>query len=67
MIFRQSTVCSVQEKGEISTITHHLYGLLELVQVDIWGPIKTASLGGHQYFVSIVNDYSRHYLVYPMR
>jgi len=35
--------------------------------VDVWGPTKTASLGGHRYFFSIVDDYFRHCWVYPMR
>ena len=35
--------------------------------MDVWGPTKTASLGGHQYFVSIVDDYSRRCWVYLMR
>jgi len=35
--------------------------------VDVWGPTKTASLEGHRYFVSIVDNYSRRYWVYPMR
>ena len=49
------------------TVAHHLRGLLELVHVDVWGSTKTASLGGHKYFVSIVDDYFRHCWVFPMR
>jgi len=56
-----------KKKVKFSTSSHHLHGLLELVHVDIWSPTKTASLEGHWYFVSVVDDYSRRYWVYPMR
>ena len=56
-----------KKKVKFGTDTHHLHGLLELVRVDVWGPTKTVSLGGHQYVVSVIDDYSRHFWVYPMR
>jgi len=59
--------CVLNKKVKFDTVTHHLHSLLELVHVNIWGPTKTASLGGHRYFVSIVDDYFRHCWVYPMR
>ena len=52
---------------KFGTDAHHLHGLLELVHVDVWDPTKTTSFGGHKYFVSIIDYYSRRYLVYPMR
>ena len=48
-----------KKKVKFGTDTHHLHGLLELIHMDVWGPIKTASLGGHRYFVSVVDDYSK--------
>jgi len=56
-----------KKKVKFGTNTHHLHALLELVHVDVWGPTKTVSLGGHQYVVSVIDDYSRHFCVYPMR
>jgi len=56
-----------KKKVRFSTIAQHLQGLLELVHVDVWGPTKTASLGGHKYFIFIIADYSRHCWVYSMR
>ena len=56
-----------KKKVKFGTNTHHLHGLLELVHVNVWGLTKNASLGGHQYFVSIVDDYFRRCWVYPMR
>jgi len=52
---------------KFGTDTHHLHDLLKLVHVNIWGPTKTASLGGHSYFVSIIDNYSRRCRVYLMR
>ena len=52
---------------KFDTATHRSEGVLDCVHVDVWGPIKTALLGGHQYFVSFVDDLSRHCWVYPMR
>ena len=31
----------------------------ELIHFDIWGPISTASIHGHRYFLTILDDYSR--------
>ena len=47
-------------KVKFSTCTHCSEGLLDCVHVSIWGPAKTASLGGHWYFVSFYDDFSRH-------
>ena len=44
-----------KKKVKFDTDTHHLHGLLELAHVDVWGPTKNVSLGGHQYFVSVVD------------
>jgi len=52
---------------KFGTNTHRLYGLLELVHIDVWGPTKNASLGDHRYFISVVDDYSKLCWVYPMR
>lgn len=32
----------------------------ELVQMDIWGPLSIPSLHGHKYFLTIVDDFTRH-------
>jgi transposase InsO family protein len=40
---------------------------LELVHMDVWGPYGTASLDGYQYFLLIVDDYSRYLWVRFMR
>jgi len=54
-------------KVKFGTSAHHSKGLLDCIHVNIWGPVKTALLGGHQYSVSFIDNLSRHYWIYPMR
>ena len=37
------------------------------VHIDIWGPIKTASLENHRYIIFFVEDWSRYCWIYPIR
>jgi len=37
---------------------------LELVHLEFWGPTTTPSIGGKQYFVTFIDDYSRKVWVY---
>ena len=43
------------------------YSCFDLIHVDIWGPISTKSLYVHQYFVTIVDDYSRYTWIFLMK
>ena len=54
-------------KVKFGTTIHRIGGLLGCVHIDVWGPTKTVPLGGHRYFVSFVDDLSKHYWAYPMR
>ena len=56
-----------KKKVRFSTSTHHNEGLLDCVHVCVWGPAKTASLGGHRYFVSFIDGSSRQFWIYTMR
>jgi hypothetical protein len=40
---------------------------LMLVHSDVAGPIKPISKGGNRYFVTFIDDYSRHTVVYPIK
>jgi len=60
-------VLGKKTKVIFGTVIHHMEGLLNLVHMDVWEPTKTASLGGHRYFVSFVDDCSRHYWAYLLR
>ena len=56
-----------KKKVKFSTTTHQSEGLHDCVHVSVWGPAKTASLGGHRYFVSFIDNLFRHCWIYPMR
>ena len=55
------------KKVKFSTSTHRSVGLLDCTHVSVWGPAKTASLGGHRYLVSFIDNLSRHCWICPMR
>jgi len=54
-------------KVKFSTTTDYSEGLLDCVHVSIYGPTKTALLGGHQYFISFIDNLSRHCWIHPMK
>jgi len=60
-------VLDKKTKVKFGISTHRSEGLLNNVHVNVWGPTKTASLWGHQYFVSFVEVISRWRWVNPMR
>ena len=47
-------VLSKETKVKFDTVIHCTKGLLELVHMDVGGPTKTSSLGGHRHFVSLL-------------
>jgi len=49
-----------KKKVKFSTSTRRSEDPLDCVHVSVWGPAKTASLGGHRYFVSFIDSLSRH-------
>ncbi|KAH9684587.1 hypothetical protein KPL70_013604 [Citrus sinensis] len=52
---------------KFGTANHDTREILEYVHSDVWGPTKTASIGGSHYFVTFVDDFSRRVWVYTMR
>ena len=56
-----------KKKVKFSTPTYHSEGRLDCVHVSNCEPAKTVSLGGHRYFVSFIDNLSRHFWIYPMR
>ena len=65
--FGERCVLDKKTKVKFGTVIHHSEGLLDCVHIDVWGHINTASLGGHQYFISFVDDLSKCCWLYPMR
>ena len=41
--------------------------VFDLIHIDIWGPLDVPSIQGHRYFLTIVDDFSRHTWVYLMK
>lgn len=41
--------------------------VLDLIHTDVNGPMPEESLGGHRYFVSFIDDYSKKVFLYPMK
>jgi len=61
--------CVIRKKTKVKFgITNHCTeGILDYVHTDIWGPTKTASIGGNHYFITFIDDYFRRCWVYTMK
>ena len=42
-------------------------GILDYIHSDLWGPAQTNSLGGNNYFLLVIDDYSRRVSVYVFK
>ena len=40
--------------------------ILDVVHSDVWGPAQTATFGGCRYYVTFIDDFSRHTWIFPM-
>jgi len=52
---------------KFNTAIYSAEGILHYVHMNIWGPIKMVSLESMHYFMSFIDDLSRHCWVYTMR
>ena len=61
--------CIVCKKIRVkfSMANHDTREILKYVHSDVWGATKTASIGGSHYFITFIDDFSRHVWVYTMR
>ena len=41
--------------------------IFDLIHSDVWGPSSVSSIGGSQYFVVFVDDYSRYSWIFNMK
>jgi len=67
-----NTICDVcprakQHRDHFSLSEHNASSLFELVHCDLWGPYRTPSSCGAQYYLTIVDDYSRAVWIYLLR
>ena len=62
----EKTICGACQMGKQTKASHHMVNVittsrcLELLHVDLIGPIRTESLGGKRYIMVIVDDFSRY-------
>jgi hypothetical protein len=52
-------VLGKQNRVQFKTTTYKTKGTLDYVHSDVLGPVRTASRGGHMYFVIFIDDFSR--------
>lgn len=60
-------VMGKQTRETYPAIGNRSFEQLDLIHTDVNGPMPTASLGGHRYFVSFIDDYSKKVFIYPMK
>ncbi|KAH9797006.1 hypothetical protein KPL71_005721 [Citrus sinensis] len=65
--FCEHCVVGKKTRVKFGTANHDTREILEYVHSDVWGPTKTASIGGSHYFVTFVDDFSRRVWEYTMR
>ncbi|KAH9660217.1 hypothetical protein KPL70_024138 [Citrus sinensis] len=65
--FCEHCVVGKKTRVKFSTANHDTREILEYVHSDVWGPTKTASIGGSHYFVIFVYDFFKRVWVYTMR
>ena len=41
--------------------------IFDLIHSDVWGPSSVSNIGGSQYFVVFVNDYSSYSWIFYMK
>jgi hypothetical protein len=62
-------VCQLsrQKKLPFSISQNNAQNMFDLIHVDIWGPFSTECIHGFRYFLTILDDYSRHVWVVMMK
>ena len=65
--FCEQCVLGKQKRVKFGTAIHNTEGILDYIHTYVWGPTKTASLGGKHYFVTFVDDFSRRVWVYTLK
>ena len=58
--FYEHCVVGKKTRVKFGMANHDIREILEYVHSDVWGPTKTASIGGSYYFVTFFNDLSSH-------
>jgi hypothetical protein len=70
--FEDYSICESCLEGKMTNRSMYAKGyrvkkLLELVHIDVCGPMNIQAQGGYEYFIMFTDDYSRYGYVYLMR
>ena len=65
--FCENCVMGKQRRLKFGTTIYNTKGIIDYVHLDVWGPTKSASMGGRHYFVNFVDDFSRRTWLYVMK
>lgn len=65
--FCEDCVFGKSTRHSFKHLTSKSIGILDYIHSDLWGPAQTSSLGGNNYFLSIIDDYSRRVWVYILK
>ena len=65
--FCEQCVLGKQKRVKFGTAIHNTEGILDYIHTDVWGPTKTASLGGKHYFITFFDDFSKRVWVYTLK
>lgn len=70
---KNSTKCEICKVAKQKRVSFKKIGKirskrpLELLHMDVCGPLPKKSISGHKYFLSIIDDFSRKVVVYPIK
>ena len=65
--FCEHCVFGKQKRVSFSTVTHDTKGILDYIHYDLWGRSKVPSLGGCEYMITFIDDFSRKVWVYFLK
>ena len=65
--FYEHCIIGKKTKVKFGIATYYTEGILDYVHTDVWGSTKTTSIRGNHYFMSFIDDYSRHCCIYHGR
>ena len=62
-------ICPVAKQRKFPFPTSHIkfVAAFDLLHIDIWGPNSIISMHGHRYYLTIVDDYTRHTWIFFMK
>ncbi|KAJ4704584.1 Retrovirus-related Pol polyprotein from transposon TNT 1-94 [Melia azedarach] len=65
--FYEHCIFGKLHRSKFPKAIHRTKGTLDYIHSDCWGPSRVESLGGHRYFVSMIDDFSRMTWVFIMK